>query len=196
MTFALLLAGFCLLVAWWVYSAVQNGRVESSPEDRAATEAIALFIAGVAALGGLWALARIPVILRHRVEIDRGGLQWRSVHVPWDRVRSVRILVLSTTQPVVTSPLPRSARTSARIYLELALREPELAEGLQPRLVKHRIPGRGQRVHPPVRARSRRALPVVEARRLRAAGPGRPRPGGAPDLPWATIRETATTWTR
>src|SRR5690606_16095087 len=81
------------------------------------------------------------VLLNRRLEIDRDGVRWRGAHLPWEQVSAVRVLVLTTTKPAATTPSPRSVRTTTRMSLELAVREPALAEGHQPFLTRLRIPG-------------------------------------------------------
>lgn len=191
------LAAVCLLTAWATFSTARGGEMAPAPGDPAWLGAVPYVIAGGAALLGLWALACIPSQLNHRFEIDRAGIRWRSIELPWDRVQAVRVLVLSTTKPLVVSPVPRSARTSARVSLEVSLREPELAEGQQPLLRSRRVPGtetEGYTHHFPL-------------------GPGALFPGSdpaefspeiqavlatvaAPVYHGGVIRRTATTWTR
>jgi hypothetical protein len=141
---ALALAGVFLLVAWWLVTSARNGSLEAAPEDMATTRAIVYGIAGAAALGALWMLLRIPSILRLRLEIGPDGIHHgagaHAVHLEWSQVRSVRVLVLSTTKPVATSPMPRQARTSARIELQLELHDPAALEGQHPSLRRRRLP--------------------------------------------------------
>lgn len=186
-----------LAVAWWIHSAAQNGGIVSAPEDAAATRAIAYAIAGAAALFALVFLLRIPVILTRRLEIDRDGVRWRGAHVPWEQVSAVRVLVLTTTKPAATSPTPRSVRTTTRMSLELAVREPALAEGHQPSLTRLRIPGAdaGGFTHHiqlgpgPLLANPQRKdfAPEVQGVLERVA---------APMYRGVSVRQTTTTWTR
>lgn len=191
------LGAVCLLVAWATFSTARGDGMAPAADDPEWLGAVPYVIAGGAALLGLWALACVPGVLRHRFEIDRDGIRWRSIDLPWDRVQAVRVLVLSTTKPLVTSPTPRSARTSARVSLEVSLREPEIAEGQQPALRSRRIPGtatEGYTHHVPLGPGAvfpgsdpSTFAPEVQAVLARVA---------APIFHGAVIRRTATTWTR
>lgn len=193
----LVLAAVCLVTAWATFSTARGGGMAPAPGDPEWLGAIPYVIAGGAALLGLWALACIPGLVRHRFEIDREGIRWRSIDLPWDRVQAVRVLVLSTTKPLVTSPVPRSARTSVRVSLEVSLRDPELAEGQQPALRSRRIPGtatEGYTHHVPLGPGAvlpgsdpSAFAPEVQAVLARVAGP---------IYQGAVLRRTATTWSR
>ncbi|MBI9115110.1 hypothetical protein [Sanguibacter suaedae] len=201
---ALALAGVLLLVTWWLVTSGRNGSFEAAPEDVATMRTIVYAIAGVAALGALWMLLRIPTILRHRLEIGPDGIHHgggaHALHLEWSQIRSARVLVLTTTKPVATSPMPRQARTSARIELQLELHDPAALEERHPSLRRRRVPtletdGYTQYTHRidlgpgalfPSSDPADFARPVQEVL-SRVAGPV---------YRGASIRRTATTWSR
>lgn len=191
------LATVCILAAWATLTTALSGEMSPAPGDPAWFGIVPFVIGGGAALLGLWALCTVPAQLMNRFEIDSAGIHWAKLDMTWDQVQAVRILVLRTTKPVAVAPVPRPARSSARISLEVTLRDPEALEASLPHLRSRRIPGsetEGYTHHfplgpGPVFAGSDASLFAPEVQSVLAAV--------APAVyRGVSIRQTATTWTR